>query len=100
MMDGRRLKFLNIVDEYSRMCLAIRVGRRCKAMDAIDTIEEFSSSIQHPPICEWTMALSSLPMHYRSGAQVVNQVRNTCRQAHLGKIHLWNHSIAYSGMNY
>jgi hypothetical protein len=26
-MDGRRLKLLNIVDEYSRMCLAIRVGR-------------------------------------------------------------------------
>ena len=39
-MDGRRLKFLNIVDEYSRMCLAIRVGRRCKATDVIDTIEE------------------------------------------------------------
>jgi hypothetical protein len=39
-MDGRRLKFLNIVDEYSRMCLAIRVGRRCKDIDIIDTIEE------------------------------------------------------------
>jgi putative transposase len=39
-MDGRRLKFLNIVDEYSRVCLAIRVGRRCKAVDVIDTIEE------------------------------------------------------------
>jgi len=39
-MDGRRLKFLNIVDEYSRLCLAIRVGRRCKAVDVIDTIEE------------------------------------------------------------
>ena len=31
-MDGRRLKFLNVVDEYSRVCLAIRVGRRCKAV--------------------------------------------------------------------
>ena len=39
-MDGRRLKFLNIVDEYSRMCLAIRVSRRCKDIDIIDTIEE------------------------------------------------------------
>ena len=38
-MDGRRLKFLNLVDEYSRVCLAIRVGRRCKATDVIDTIE-------------------------------------------------------------
>jgi putative transposase len=39
-MDGRRLKFLNIVDEYSRVCLAIRVGRRCKAVDVIAAIEE------------------------------------------------------------
>jgi putative transposase len=39
-MDGRRLKFLNIVDEYSRLCLAIHTGRRCKAVDVIDTIED------------------------------------------------------------
>jgi transposase InsO family protein len=39
-MDGRRLKFLNIVDDFSRLCLAIRVGRHCKAIDVIDTIEE------------------------------------------------------------
>jgi transposase InsO family protein len=45
-MDGRRLKFLNIVDEYSRLCLAIRVGRRCKAIDVIDAIEELFK--QHP----------------------------------------------------
>jgi hypothetical protein len=38
-MDGRRLKFLNIVDEYSRLCLVIRVGRSCKAVHVIDTIE-------------------------------------------------------------
>ena len=29
--DGRRLKFLNVIDEHSRFCLAIRVGRRCKS---------------------------------------------------------------------
>jgi len=39
-MDGRTLKFLNVIDEYSRVCLAIRVGRRCKAVDVVDTIEE------------------------------------------------------------
>ena len=39
-MDGRMLKFLNVIDEYSRVCLAIRVGRRCKAVDVIDTIEK------------------------------------------------------------
>jgi len=39
-MDGCRLKLLNIVDEYSRLYLAIRVGRRCKTIDVIDTVEE------------------------------------------------------------
>ena len=39
-MDGRTLKFLNVVDEFSRVCLAIRVGRRCRALEVIDTIEE------------------------------------------------------------
>ena len=39
-MDGRTLKFLNVLDEYTRVCLAIRVGRRCPALDVIDTIEE------------------------------------------------------------
>jgi transposase InsO family protein len=39
-MDGRTLKFLNVIDEFSRVCLAIRVGRRCKAVDVIATLEE------------------------------------------------------------
>jgi hypothetical protein len=29
--DGRRFKFLNVIDEHSRLCLAILVGRRFKA---------------------------------------------------------------------
>lgn len=45
-MDGRRQRFLNIVDEYSRINVAIRVGRRCKAMDVIDAIKELLKT--HP----------------------------------------------------
>jgi hypothetical protein len=39
-MNGRRIKFLNIVDECSHMCLTIHVDRRCKAIDVIDSAEE------------------------------------------------------------
>jgi hypothetical protein len=39
-MDGRRLKVLNSVDDYSRLCPAIHVARRCKVVDVIDTIVE------------------------------------------------------------
>ena len=34
------IKLLNVIDEYSRLALAIRVGRRCRAVEVIDTIEE------------------------------------------------------------
>ncbi len=61
-MDDRRLNSLSIVDEYSRLCLAIRAGRRCKAVDVIDTIEELLKQYPAPPICGWIMDLSSLPM--------------------------------------
>lgn len=48
-MDGRRLKRLNPVDSYSRVPLAIRIGRHCKALDVIDAIEECKAvSGTHP----------------------------------------------------
>ena len=38
--DGRPLKILTIVEEYSRECLAIVVGRRLRAMDVLETLAE------------------------------------------------------------
>ncbi len=40
----RRLKFLNMSDGHSCLCLAIRVGRRCKASDVVAVLEELSSA--------------------------------------------------------
>jgi putative transposase len=45
---GRRLKFLNVLDEHSRLCLAIRVGRRCKAKDVVAVLEELTSLYPAP----------------------------------------------------
>lgn len=33
--DGRKFRMLNVVDEFSRECLAIRLGRRLKAADIL-----------------------------------------------------------------
>jgi hypothetical protein len=33
-------KVLNVIDEYSRVCLVIWVGRFCQAVDVIDIIED------------------------------------------------------------
>jgi putative transposase len=46
--DGRRLKFLNVIDENSRLCLVIRVGRRCKAKDVVAVLEELTSLYPAP----------------------------------------------------
>lgn len=36
--DGRQLKFLVVIDEFTRRCLKIRVGRSCKATDVTETL--------------------------------------------------------------
>ena len=38
--EGRRFRTLNVVDEYTRECLAIRVDRKLKAIDVIDVLSD------------------------------------------------------------
>ena len=38
--DGRKFRMLNVVDEFTRECLAIRVGRKLKAADVIDVLAD------------------------------------------------------------
>ena len=38
--DGRKFRMLNVVDEYTRECLAIRVGRQLRAADVIDVLSD------------------------------------------------------------
>jgi len=48
--DGCRLKFLNEIDENSRLFLAIRVGRRCKARELVAVLEELTSLYPAPSL--------------------------------------------------
>src|SRR5712691_11004111 len=36
--DGRKIRMLNIIDEFTHECLAIRVSRRLKSIDVIDAL--------------------------------------------------------------
>jgi hypothetical protein len=45
---GRRLKFLNVIDEHSRPCRAIRVGMRSRAKDVVAVLEELTSLFPTP----------------------------------------------------
>jgi hypothetical protein len=41
--DCYRLKCLNVVDEHSRLYLAILVSSRCKAKDVVEVLEDLTS---------------------------------------------------------
>lgn len=51
--DGRVLRFLSVVDEHTRECLAFEVARRFTAEDVLDVLET-------------TMRVSGTPIHVRS----------------------------------
>ena len=51
--DGRSIRMLNLIDEYSRECLAIGVARRLNSNDVIDTLSD-------------AMILHGVPAHIRS----------------------------------
>jgi transposase InsO family protein len=36
--DGRKIRMLNVIDEFTHECLAIRVARKLKAVDVIDVL--------------------------------------------------------------
>ncbi len=38
--EGRRIRMLNIIDEFTHECLAIRVARRLKSIDVIDALSD------------------------------------------------------------
>ena len=38
--DGRKIRLLNIIDEFTHECLAIRVSRRLKSIDVIDVLSD------------------------------------------------------------
>ncbi len=38
--DGRKIRMLNVVDEFTRECLSIRVGRKLGSADVIDVLAD------------------------------------------------------------
>ena len=43
--DGKAFKILNIIDEYTRECLAILVARKIKAQDVIDILFQLHTTV-------------------------------------------------------
>jgi transposase InsO family protein len=51
--NGRRIRMLNIIDEFTHECLAIRVARRLRSIDVIDVLSDL-------------FILRGIPAHIRS----------------------------------
>jgi transposase InsO family protein len=41
--NGRKYRMLNVIDEFTRECLAIRIARKLKALDVIDVLSDLIS---------------------------------------------------------
>jgi len=92
-LQDRRREAQAKTGEFSRVCLAIRVGRRCQAVDAIDTIEELLKL--YPPPTHLRMnngpefiALALQEWCTGRGAQAVILERRTYRPDHPGRTRL------------
>jgi transposase InsO family protein len=51
--DGRRFRMLNVVDEFTRECLAIKVARQLKATDVIELLADLFVSRGTPEHLRW-----------------------------------------------
>jgi putative transposase len=51
--DGRKYRMLNIIDEFTRECIAIQIGRKLKSTDVIDVLSDL-------------FILRGIPTHVRS----------------------------------
>jgi putative transposase len=51
--DGRSIRMLTLIDEYTRESLAVRVGRRLRSLDVIETVAD-------------AMLMHGIPEHIRS----------------------------------
>ena len=66
--DGRPVKLLTIVDEYTRECLAIDVERRLRSDDVRYCLADLFVPRGVPRTCARTMALSLPPRRYGPGS--------------------------------
>jgi putative transposase len=89
--DSCNIKFLNVFDKYSRLCLAIRVRRRCKAKNLVAVLEGLT--ILYPALR--TSAAMKRGIHlsgYRSWCEASNKSKIVSSKPQS----LWGNSFAES----
>lgn len=108
--DGRRLTFLNLIDEYSRLSPAIRVGKGCKAKDVAADLEDLASLYPAPAFirsdngpefscCAEAQGLAQALRDWCAGS-TTNTSTACIGPGSPGRTDSWNLSMAGSGMSF
>ncbi len=97
--DGRRIRFIKVIDEHSRLCLAIWVGRRCKAKDVLAVQEDLTSLYPAPAVIRSDNEPEFNAHSLRRMAERSETLRRTSTRTLRGKTALTNRSTTGAGTN-
>ena len=97
--DGRTLKMLNVIDEFTREALAIDVDRGIDADGVVDVLEHLALHTGRRTTCALTTVLSSWRTRSAIGADSIVPVHFSSIPARRGRMPGSNRSTAGSVMN-
>ena len=83
--DGKVFRTLNILDEHSRECLAIRVERKLNSTDVIDVLTELFILRGVPAFIRSDKGPESVAQAVETGSTLSEQRRPTSCRDHHGK---------------
>ena len=92
--NGRPVRLLTVIDEYTRECLAIRVGRSIRSSDVIETLAGLVMDKGMPDIFVQTTARNSLPGRSESGWEEWEPGPCTSSPVLRGRTDTWRASTA------
>ena len=83
--DGRTIKLLNIIDEFTRECLAIEVDRSIDADAVVACLEKITTDRPAPVYLRFDKAPSSSPMPWPTGVASMTPARCSSTRVHHGR---------------
>jgi transposase InsO family protein len=98
--DGRKIRMLNVIDEFTRECLAIRVARKLKSIDVIDLLSDLFILHGVPGHVRSDNGPELLPRQSGPGSRLWVQRQLTLPPARLGRMATSKASTRSCGMNF
>ena len=97
--DGKVFRTLNILDEFSRECLAIRVNRKLNSVDVIDVLTDLFILRGVPAFIRSDNGPEFIAEAVQNGSKLSAQRPPTSYQARHGRTDTVKASMRVSGMN-